>query len=83
MAHVFGHAGSAVNTDDVKSGPYLREEIRSLDGLSLLSKPASQPDDSRMNSSGHQSNESQSDFAASDSAAATNKKPNRPKWFKR
>ncbi|KAK3144436.1 hypothetical protein QOZ80_4AG0313000 [Eleusine coracana subsp. coracana] len=70
--------GSALNTDDVNSGPYLREEVRSLDGLSLLSKPASQPDDSRMNSSAHQPNESQSD-----SAAATNKKPNRPKWFKR
>ncbi|TVU15485.1 hypothetical protein EJB05_39008 [Eragrostis curvula] len=70
--------GSSVNTDDVKSGPYLCEEIRSLNGLSLLSKPASQPVDSRINSSTHQPNESQSD-----SAAATNKKPNRPKWFKR
>ncbi|XP_062185550.1 plant UBX domain-containing protein 1-like isoform X2 [Phragmites australis] len=70
--------GSELSPDDVKSGPYLCEEIRSLDGLSLLSKPASQSDYSRMNSSAHQSDASQSD-----PAPAANKKPNRPKWFKR
>ncbi|KAG0526359.1 hypothetical protein BDA96_06G139300 [Sorghum bicolor] len=70
--------GSLVNADDLKAGPFLREEIRSLDGLSLLLKPASQPDDSRMNSSTLQSGASQSD-----PVPTTNKKPGRPKWLKR
>ncbi|KAL6650928.1 hypothetical protein ACP70R_009853 [Stipagrostis hirtigluma subsp. patula] len=69
--------GSELNADGVKSGPYLREEIRSLDGLSLLCKPGSQSDDSRMDSSSHQSDAFQSDLPP-----ATNKKPNKPKWFK-
>ncbi|CAN6228609.1 unnamed protein product [Urochloa humidicola] len=67
-------------TDDLKSGPFLREEIQSLDGLSLLLKPDSdsQPDDSRMNSSAPQSGVSQSN-----PAPITNKKPGKPKWLKR
>ncbi|OEL18845.1 Plant UBX domain-containing protein 1 [Dichanthelium oligosanthes] len=72
--------GSLLNTDDLKAGPFLREEILSLDGLSLLLKPASQPDDSRMNSSALQSGVSQSDPAP---APITNKKPGKPKWLKR
>ncbi|ONM16529.1 Plant UBX domain-containing protein 1 [Zea mays] len=67
-----------LNADDLKAGPFLREGILSLDGLSLLLKPASQPDDSRMNSSTHQSGASQSD-----PVPTTNKKPGRPKWLKR
>ncbi|ONM16526.1 Plant UBX domain-containing protein 1 [Zea mays] len=63
---------------DLPEGPFLREGILSLDGLSLLLKPASQPDDSRMNSSTHQSGASQSD-----PVPTTNKKPGRPKWLKR
>jgi hypothetical protein len=74
----FGHAGLLLNADDLKAGPFLREGILSLDGLSLLLKPASQPDDSRMNSSTHQSGASQSD-----PVPTTNKKPGRPKWLKR
>lgn len=74
----FGHAGSLLNTDDLKAGPFLREEIRSLDGLSLLLKPASQPDDSRMNSSSLQP-----DVPQSDTAPISNKKPSKPKWLKR
>lgn len=54
-------------------------EILSLDGLSLLLKPASQPDDSRMNSSSLQSDASQSVPVPT----TTNKKPGRPKWLKR
>ncbi|KAL6838908.1 hypothetical protein ACP4OV_031344 [Aristida adscensionis] len=69
--------GSELNADVIKSGPYLREEIQTLDGLSLLSKPVNQSDDSRMDSS-HQSNAFQSDLPPT-----TNKKPNKPKWFKR
>uniref|UniRef100_A0A804M349 Uncharacterized protein n=1 Tax=Zea mays TaxID=4577 RepID=A0A804M349_MAIZE len=65
--------------DDLKAGPFLREEILSLDGLSLLLKPASQPDDSRMNSSSLQSDASQSVPVPT----TTNKKPGRPKWLKR
>nr|CAB3487438.1 unnamed protein product [Digitaria exilis] len=70
--------GSLLNTDDLKAGPFLREEIRSLDGLSLLLKPASQPDDSRMDSSSLQSVVPQSD-----TAPITNKKPGKPKWLRR
>jgi tether containing UBX domain for GLUT4 len=65
-------------TDDLKSGPFLREEILSLDGLSLLLKPASQPDDSRMDTSAIQSGVPQSN-----PAPTTNKKPGKPKWLKR
>lgn len=75
----FGHAGSLLNADDLKAGPFLREQIQSLDGLSLLLKPASQPDDSRMNSSTLQSGASQSDPVP----PPTNKKPGKPKWLKR
>ncbi|XP_008661496.1 plant UBX domain-containing protein 1 isoform X2 [Zea mays] len=64
---------------DLPEGPFLREEILSLDGLSLLLKPASQPDDSRMNSSSLQSDASQSVPVPT----TTNKKPGRPKWLKR
>uniref|UniRef100_K3Y9S0 UBX domain-containing protein n=1 Tax=Setaria italica TaxID=4555 RepID=K3Y9S0_SETIT len=64
--------------DDLKSGPFLREEIQSLDGLSLLLKPASQPDDSRMNSPAVQSGVSQSN-----PAPTANEKPGKPKWLKR
>ncbi|XP_037486063.1 plant UBX domain-containing protein 1-like [Triticum dicoccoides] len=72
--------GSELNTDAVKSGPYLREEIRTLDGLSLQSEPSDQPDDSKTNSdSAHQSYAFQSDSAP----AAANKKSAKPKWFKR
>ncbi|KAL5213980.1 hypothetical protein ABZP36_003132 [Zizania latifolia] len=71
--------GSELNADSVKSGPYLREEIRILDGLSIAQEPVHQPIDSNMNSSSVQrSNVSQSDFAP-----PANKKPARPKWFKR
>lgn len=70
--------GSLLSADDLKAGPFLREEIQSLDGLSLLLPPASQPDDSRMNSSAPQSGASQSV-----PAPTTNKKPSRPKWLKR
>ncbi|XP_048558020.1 plant UBX domain-containing protein 1 [Triticum urartu] len=73
--------GSELNTDAVKSGPYLREEIRTLDGLSLESEPSDQPDDSKTNSdSAHQSYAFQSDSAP---PAAANKKSAKPKWFKR
>ncbi|XBI56723.1 hypothetical protein VPH35_038260 [Triticum aestivum] len=73
--------GSELNTDAVKSGPYLREEIRTLDGLSLQSEPSDQPDDSKTNSdSAHQSYAFQSDSAP---PAAANKKSAKPKWFKR
>lgn len=65
--------------DGVKSGPYLREEIRTLDGLSLLSKPSDQPDDSKTASELAR----QSDVFQSDSAAPANKKSSKPKWFKR
>jgi tether containing UBX domain for GLUT4 len=65
-------------TDELKAGPFLREEIQSLDGLSLLLKPASQPDDSRMNSSALQSSVPQPD-----PVPTTNKKPGKPKWLKR
>ncbi|KAJ1271603.1 hypothetical protein BS78_06G140000 [Paspalum vaginatum] len=70
--------GSLLNTNDLKAGPFLREEIQSLDGLSLLLKPATQPDDSRMSSSALQPEASQSV-----PAPTTNKKPGRPKWLKR
>ena len=71
--------GSELNTDSVKSGPYLREEIRMLDGLPIVQEPVHQPIDSTMNSSSaHQSDVSQSDFAP-----PANKKPAKPKWFKR
>ena len=81
-----GHAGSEFNTDGVKSGPYLREDIRALDGhiraldgLSLLSEPSVQSDVSKINSdSAHQS-----DAPRSDSAPPPNKKSGTPKWFKR
>jgi len=72
----FKHAGS--HTDDLKAGPFLREEIQSLDGLSLLLKPASEPDDSRMNLSALQSSVSQPN-----PVPTTNKKPGKPKWLKR
>ncbi|XP_020193253.1 plant UBX domain-containing protein 1 [Aegilops tauschii subsp. strangulata] len=73
--------GSELNTDAVKSGPYLREEIRTLDGLSLQSEPSDQPDDSKTNSdSAHQSYAFQSDSAP---PPAANKKSAKPKWFKR
>lgn len=75
----FVHAGSLFNADDLKTGPFLREEIQSLDGLSLMLKPANQPDDSRMNSSTLQSGASQSDPVP----ITTNKKSGRPKWLKR
>ncbi|XP_025824035.1 plant UBX domain-containing protein 1 isoform X2 [Panicum hallii] len=65
-------------TDELKAGPFLREEIQNLDGLSLLLKPASQPDDSRMNSSALQSSVPQPD-----PVPTTNKKPGKPKWLKR
>jgi len=65
-------------TDNLKAGPFLREEIQSLDGLSLLLKPASEPDDSRMNLSALQSSVSQPD-----PVPTTNKKPGKPKWLKR
>jgi tether containing UBX domain for GLUT4 len=70
------HSGSY--TDELKAGPFLREEIQNLDGLSLLLKPASQPDDSRMNSSALQSSVPQPD-----PVPTTNKKPGKPKWLKR
>jgi tether containing UBX domain for GLUT4 len=71
--------GSELNTDCIKSEPYLREEIRTLDGLSLLSKPSNPSDDSKMNSaSAHQSDASQAD-----TAPPANKKSAKPKWFKR
>uniref|UniRef100_A0A0D9W6E1 UBX domain-containing protein n=1 Tax=Leersia perrieri TaxID=77586 RepID=A0A0D9W6E1_9ORYZ len=69
--------GSELNTDSVKSGPYLCEEIRMLDGLPIVQEPVHQPIDSNMNSSAHQSDASQSDFAP-----PANKKPSKPKWFK-
>ncbi|CAM0904113.1 unnamed protein product [Alopecurus aequalis] len=70
--------GSELNTDG-KSGPYLREEIRALDGLSLLSEPSVQSDVSKTNSdSAHQSV-----APRSDSAPPPNKKSATPKWFKR
>ncbi|VAH33515.1 unnamed protein product [Triticum turgidum subsp. durum] len=73
--------GPELNTDAVKSGPYLREEIRTLDGLSLESEPSDQPDDSKTNSdSAHQSYAFQSDSAP---PPAANKKSAKPKWFKR
>ncbi|CAL5031354.1 unnamed protein product [Urochloa decumbens] len=65
-------------TDDLKSGPFLREEIQSLDGLSLLLKP-SQPDDSKMNSSAPP----QPGVSQPNPAPTTNKKPGKPKWLKR
>ncbi|CAL5026780.1 unnamed protein product [Urochloa decumbens] len=65
-------------TDDLKSGPFLREEIQSLDGLSLLLKPDSQPDDSKMNPSAPQPGVPQPN-----PAPTTNKKPGKPKWLKR
>lgn len=72
--------GSELNTDGVISGPYLREEIRALDGMSLLSEPSDQPDDdSKTNSDSAY----QSDAPRSDSAPAANKKSGKPKWFKR
>ncbi|XP_006653542.1 plant UBX domain-containing protein 1 isoform X2 [Oryza brachyantha] len=72
-------AGSELNTDSVKSEPYLSEEIRMLDGLSIVQEPVHQPIDSNANySSAHQSDVFQSDFAP-----PTNKKPAKPKWFKR
>uniref|UniRef100_A0A0E0KS18 UBX domain-containing protein n=1 Tax=Oryza punctata TaxID=4537 RepID=A0A0E0KS18_ORYPU len=71
--------GSELNTDCVKSGPYLCEEIRMLDGLPIVQEPVHQPIDSAMNSSSaHKSDVSQSDFAP-----PANKKPAKPKWFKR
>lgn len=50
-----------------------------LDGLPIVQEPVHQPIDSTMNSSSaHQSDVSQSDFAP-----PANKKPAKPKWFKR
>ncbi|KAM0926186.1 hypothetical protein ACQ4PT_003710 [Festuca glaucescens] len=71
--------GLELNTDAVKSGPYLREEIRALDGLSLLSEPSEQPDVSKTNSDSAY----QSEAPRSDSAPPPNKKSATPKWFKR
>ncbi|KAE8796375.1 Tether containing UBX domain for GLUT4 [Hordeum vulgare] len=72
--------GSELNTDGVKSGPYLREEIRTLDGLSLHSEPSDQPDVSKTNSdSAHQSEAFRPDSAP----PPANKKSAKPKWFKR
>ncbi|XP_051217897.1 plant UBX domain-containing protein 1 [Lolium perenne] len=72
-------AGLELDADAVKSGPYLREEIQALDGLSLLSEPSEQPDVSKTNSDSAY----QSEAPRSYSAPPPNKKPATPKWFKR
>uniref|UniRef100_A0ACD5V6N8 Uncharacterized protein n=1 Tax=Avena sativa TaxID=4498 RepID=A0ACD5V6N8_AVESA len=72
-------AGSVLNTDGVISGPYLCEEIQALDGMSLLSEPSVQPDDSKTNADSAY----QSDAPRSNPAPPENKKSGKPKWFKR